>query len=228
MLGRLGNRLKLLTGGARDRPERQRTLRSTIEWSYGLLEGGEKVLFARLSVFAGGRTLEAIEAVCDAEGDLPVDVLDGLASLVDESLLKQEEGVGGEPRFVMLETIHEFAREKLQESEEAEDAKEASRRVLSGPGRGGRTASGGSRSSQCGWNGSRRSTTTSGLRSPGRSGRERTPSWRCGCARRSESSGTGRDTSAKGSGGSRRRLRSPVQHLGQRVQRRCIGFPGSH
>ena len=58
MLGRLGNRLKLLTGGARDRPERQQTLRSTIEWSYGLLEGGEKVLFARLSVFAGGRTLE--------------------------------------------------------------------------------------------------------------------------------------------------------------------------
>src|SRR5215210_4180376 len=121
MLGRLGNRLRLLTGGARDLPERQQTLRSTIEWSYGLLEEGEKVLFARLSVFAGGRTLEAIEAICDAEGDLPVDVLHGLSSLVDESLLKQEEGVGGEPRFVMLETIHEFAREKLQESEESED-----------------------------------------------------------------------------------------------------------
>jgi predicted ATPase len=121
MLGRLGNRLKLLTGGARDLPERQRTLRSTIEWSYGLLEEDEKVLFARLSVFAGGRTMEAIEAICDAEDDLPVDVLDGLASLVDKSLLKQEEGVGGEPRFVMLETIHEFARQKLQESEEGED-----------------------------------------------------------------------------------------------------------
>jgi predicted ATPase/class 3 adenylate cyclase len=121
MLERLGNRLKFLTGGARDLPERQRTLRSTIEWSYGLLEEGEKVLFARLSVFAGGYTLEAIEAVCDAEGDLPVDALDGLGSLVDENLLKQEEGVGGEPRFVMLETIHEYAREKLQESEEAEE-----------------------------------------------------------------------------------------------------------
>ena len=121
MLGRLSNRLRLLTGGARDLPERQRTLRSTIEWSNGLLEEGEKVLFARLSVFAGGRTLEAIEAICDDEGDLPVDMLDGLASLVDESLLKQEEGVGGEPRFVMLETIHEFAREKLQESAEAEE-----------------------------------------------------------------------------------------------------------
>src|SRR3712207_5734721 len=121
MLERLGNRLKLLTGGARDLPERQRTLRSTIEWSYGLLGEGEKVFFARLSVFAGGRTLEAIEAICDAESDLPVDVLDGLGSLVDKNLLKQEEGVGREPRFVMLETIHEYAREKLQESEEGED-----------------------------------------------------------------------------------------------------------
>ena len=123
MLDRLGNRLKLLTGGARDLPERQRTLRSTIEWSYGLLEEDEKALFIRLSVFAGGRTLEAIEAVCDVEGDLPIDVLDGLSSLVDKSLLKQEEGVGGELRFVMLETIHEFAREKLQESEESEDTR---------------------------------------------------------------------------------------------------------
>jgi predicted ATPase len=76
MLARLGNRLKLLTGGARDLPERQRTLRSTIEWSYGLLVEGEKVLFARLAVFAGGRTLEAIEAICDAGDGLLVDVLD--------------------------------------------------------------------------------------------------------------------------------------------------------
>src|SRR5215207_1559152 len=121
MLARLGNRLKLLTGGARDLPERQRTLRSTIEWSYGLLEEDEKTLFARLSVFAGGRTLEAIEAICDAEGDLPVDVLDGVESLVDESLLRQEEGPGGEPRFVMLETIHQYAKEKLQESGESEN-----------------------------------------------------------------------------------------------------------
>jgi predicted ATPase len=123
MLERLGNCLKLLTGGPRDLPERQRTLRSTIEWSYGLLEEGEKVLFARLSVFARGRTLEAIEAICDAEDDLHVDVLDGLSSLVDKSLLKQEEGVVGEPRFVMLETIHEFAREKLQGSGEAEEVR---------------------------------------------------------------------------------------------------------
>jgi predicted ATPase/class 3 adenylate cyclase len=123
MLARLGNRLKLLTGGARDLPERQRTLRSTIDWSYGLLEEGEKVLFGRLSVFAGGRTLEAIEAVCDSEDELPVDVLDGVESLVDKSLLRQEEGVGGEPRFVMLETVHEFARQKLEESGEGEEAR---------------------------------------------------------------------------------------------------------
>ena len=117
MLDRLPNRLKLLTSGARDLPERQRTLRATMEWSHALLEEGEKVLFARLSVFAGGRTLEAIEAVCDPEDDLPVDALDGVESLVDKSLLREE---GVEPRFVMLETVHEYAREKLQESGEAE------------------------------------------------------------------------------------------------------------
>jgi predicted ATPase/class 3 adenylate cyclase len=125
MLERLSDRLRLLTGGARDLPQRQRTLRSTIEWSYGLLEEGEKTLFGRLSVFAGGRTLEAIEAICDAEGDLPIDVLDGVSSLVDKSLLRQEEGVGGDSRFVMLETVHEFAREKLQESGEAEEIQRA-------------------------------------------------------------------------------------------------------
>jgi predicted ATPase/class 3 adenylate cyclase len=123
MLHRLTSRLKLLTGGARDLPERQRTLRATIEWSHALLDEGEQVLFGRLAVFSGGRTLEAIEAICDAEGDLPVDAFEGVSSLQDKSLLRQEEGVRGEPRFVMLETIHEFAREKLQESGEAEEIK---------------------------------------------------------------------------------------------------------
>src|SRR5919202_5638608 len=102
MLRRLGSRLKLLTGGARDLPERQRTLRGAIEWSYALLDEGEQVLFARLSVFSGGRTLEAVEAVCDAEGDLPVDTFEGVSSLLDKSLLRQEEGAEEEPRFVML------------------------------------------------------------------------------------------------------------------------------
>src|SRR5215204_5173059 len=125
MLKRLGSRLKLLTGGARDLPERQRTLRATIEWSHALLDEGEQVLFGRLAVFSGGRTLEAIEAICDAEGDLPVEVFDGVSSLLDKSLLRQEEGPNGEPRFVMLETVHEFAREKLGESAEAEEIRRA-------------------------------------------------------------------------------------------------------
>jgi predicted ATPase len=124
MLQRLGSRLKLLTGGARDLPERQRTLRATIEWSHALLDEGEQLLFGRLAVFSGGRTLEATEAICDAQGDLPVDAFEGVSSLLDKSLIRQEEGSpNGEPRFVMLETVHEFAREKLQESGEAEEIK---------------------------------------------------------------------------------------------------------
>jgi predicted ATPase len=123
MLQRLSSRLKLLTGGARDLPERQRTLRGAIEWSHALLDEGEQVLFARLAVFSGGRTLEAIEAICDAKGDLPVDTFDGVSSLLDKSLIRQEEGPNGEARFAMLETVHEFAREKLQESAEAGEIK---------------------------------------------------------------------------------------------------------
>src|SRR5215213_9079358 len=123
MLQRLTSRLKLLTGGARDLPERQRTLRATIEWSFALLDAGEQLLFGRLAVFSVGRTLEAIEAICDAEGDLGVDAFEGVSSLMDKSLLRQEEGPNGEPRFVMLETVHEYAREKLQESAEAQEIK---------------------------------------------------------------------------------------------------------
>jgi predicted ATPase/class 3 adenylate cyclase/Tfp pilus assembly protein PilF len=123
MLRRLGSRLKLLTGGARDLPERQRTLRGAIEWSHALLDEGERVLFSRLAVFSGGRTLEAIDAICDAEGDLPVGSFEGVSSLLDKSLLRQEEGPQEEPRFVMLETIHEYAREKLEGSGEAEQIK---------------------------------------------------------------------------------------------------------
>jgi predicted ATPase/class 3 adenylate cyclase/Tfp pilus assembly protein PilF len=123
MLQRLSSRLKLLTGGARDLPERQRTLRATIEWSHALLDEGEQLLFGRLAVFSGGRTLEAIEAICDTKGDLPMDAFEGISSLLDKSLLRQEEGPNGEPRFVMLETVHEFAREKLGQSAEAEEIK---------------------------------------------------------------------------------------------------------
>jgi tetratricopeptide (TPR) repeat protein len=96
-------------------------LRATIEWSHALLDEGERLLFARLAVFSGGRTLEAIEAICNTKGDLPMDAFEGISSLLDKSLIRQEEGVGGEPRFVMLETVHEFAREKLEQSGEAEE-----------------------------------------------------------------------------------------------------------
>jgi predicted ATPase/class 3 adenylate cyclase len=120
MLERLSNRLKLLKGGARDLPTRQQTLRGAIDWSHDLLEEDEKTLFGRLSVFSGGRTLEAIEEICDPEGDL--DALEGVESLVEKSLLKQEEGPYGEWRFVMLETVQEYSREKLGESVEAEES----------------------------------------------------------------------------------------------------------
>jgi predicted ATPase len=116
MRTRLASRLQLLTGGARDLPARQQTLRATIDWSYDLLNPPEQKLFQRLSVFVGGCTLEAVEAVCDTNSDLELDLLDGMASMVDKSLLRQVEQPGGEPRYVMLETVREYGLEKLQGS----------------------------------------------------------------------------------------------------------------
>jgi predicted ATPase/class 3 adenylate cyclase len=118
MLPRLTSSLKLLTGGSRDLPARQQTLRDTIQWSYDLLPPGERMLFTRMSVFAGGCTLEAIEAVCNASGDLEMDVLDGVASLVEKSLVRQEESEEGESRFVVLQVVREYATELLQGSRE--------------------------------------------------------------------------------------------------------------
>jgi predicted ATPase len=123
LLGRLeGTRknspLRLVTGGSRDAPPRQRTLRDSIEWSYNLLDEDEKLLLARLAVFRGGRSLEAIEGICGE--DLSTDVLDGLASLVEKNLVQQKEIPDGEPRFVMLEMIQEYARERLKASSEEE------------------------------------------------------------------------------------------------------------
>ena len=112
ILSRLRQSLDLLTTGSRNIPERQRTLRGTIEWSYGLLDEPERRLFARLSVFVGGADLEAAETVANPSGDLGVDILDGLASLVDRNLARQTETDAGEPRFGMLETIREYARER--------------------------------------------------------------------------------------------------------------------
>jgi predicted ATPase len=125
MRTRLASRLQLLTGGAQDLPQRQQTLRATIDWSYDLLSAAEQKLFRRLSVFVGGCTLEAVEAVCDTKGDLDLDLLDGMASMVDKSLMKQAEQANGESRFVMLETIREYAREKLAASGEEASTKRA-------------------------------------------------------------------------------------------------------
>jgi len=111
MLEKLKDRLNVLTGGARDLPQRQQTIRGTIDWSYDLLDETEKVLFTRLAVFNGGWTLESAEAICGTE--LPVDVMSGLESLLDKSLVRQAEATGGENRFSMLETIRAYAREKL-------------------------------------------------------------------------------------------------------------------
>jgi len=141
MLAQLGDRFRFLTGGARDLPARHQTLRSAIDWSYDLLDAGEKTLFQRLAVFCCSCTLEAAEAVCNGSGDpsadsgqapsagspprvlavagQALDVLNGLGSLVDQSLLKPYD-VSGEPRFGMLETIREYALEQLADSGEAE------------------------------------------------------------------------------------------------------------
>jgi predicted ATPase/DNA-binding CsgD family transcriptional regulator len=118
LLARFERRLKLLVGGARDLPLRQQTLRATIAWSHDLLDQDEKTLFRRLAVFVRGCTLEAAEVVC--HGDLEGDVLDVVARLVDKSLLRQEVESDGEPRLRLLETIREYALERLKASGEAE------------------------------------------------------------------------------------------------------------
>lgn len=120
LLDRLDHRLPLLTGGAQDLPPRQRTLRATLAWSYDLLPAAEQALFRRLGVFAGGCTPALAAAVCDPEAGLGLDLLDGLSSLVDNNLL-QVDGPDGEPRFVMLDTIREYALEELARHEEAPD-----------------------------------------------------------------------------------------------------------
>ncbi len=112
ILPRLEKRLSILTSGGRTFPERQRTLRGTIAWSYELLDDAERRLFARLSAFTGGWTIESAEAVCDPEG-LGLDILEGLTSLVDKSLIRRTESADGELRFSMLETIREFGLEEL-------------------------------------------------------------------------------------------------------------------
>ncbi len=125
ILDRLQSRLQLLTGGALDLPERQQTLRKTIDWSHGLLNEAERKLFRRFSVFIGGCTLEAAEAVCNTSSDLGIDLFEGLASLVDQNLVQRVDRTEAEPRFAMLETIREYASELLIESGEQAAARRA-------------------------------------------------------------------------------------------------------
>jgi predicted ATPase len=136
ILARLEKRFELLKGGPRDVPARHQTLQQAIAWSYDLLEAEEKTLFRQLAVFAGGCSLEAAEAVC---GDFAGATLDGIAALVDKSLLKaklpkdqplegllrQDRAADREPRFMMLETIREYALERLQASEDWEATRRA-------------------------------------------------------------------------------------------------------
>ncbi|HEU5424912.1 MAG TPA: tetratricopeptide repeat protein, partial [Nitrolancea sp.] len=130
LLARLEQRLPLLSDGARDLPARQRTLQQAIAWSYDLLPLPEQTLFRRLGVFVGGWTLESAEAV--ANHDDRLDIIAGLGSLVDKSLIRQTEQPDGEPRFTMLETIREFAAEQLAASGEGEDARSRHARFVVG------------------------------------------------------------------------------------------------
>lgn len=113
LLNRLGSRLAVLTGGPHDLPSRQQTLRNTLDWSHSLLQAAEQALFARLGIFVGGCSLEIAETVCNLDGSL--DVLEGISTLLNNSLLRQEVGPHGQPRFRMLETIREYALEKLEQ-----------------------------------------------------------------------------------------------------------------
>jgi predicted ATPase/class 3 adenylate cyclase/DNA-binding CsgD family transcriptional regulator len=123
LLPRLDHSLALLTGGMRDLPARQRTLRDTIAWSYDLLSEPERRLFRRLSVFVGGFTLGAADAVADADGDLGVEVADGIESLIANSLVRAMETTSDAPRFAMLETIREFGLERLEASGEGSEVR---------------------------------------------------------------------------------------------------------
>ena len=140
LLARLEKRLALLTGGARDLPARHQTLRDTMAWSYDLLHAGERALFARLAAFAGGWTIEAAEAICQWQIEhaelkrggsdhsllsSQFSILNLMSALVDKSLIGQSEAPDGEPRFGMLETIREYALERLEQSGEADTLRRA-------------------------------------------------------------------------------------------------------
>ena len=125
LLKRLEHRLQVLTKGARDIPERQQSLRNALDWSHDLLDAGEQRLFRRLGVFVSGYTLEAAEGVVNSSGEQPMDVLSRIGSLIDKSLQQSVQGVADEARFTMLETVREYAQEKLKASGEEESVQHA-------------------------------------------------------------------------------------------------------
>jgi predicted ATPase/class 3 adenylate cyclase len=130
LLARLSQRLQLLTGGSRSLPVRQQTLRSTIQWSYDLLGPQEQALFHLLSVFVGGWTLSAAEALCQETGQADLDVLNSLSALLDNSLIQSSEEGAEEPRFLMLQTVREFGLERLAANGELEKTRMAQARYF--------------------------------------------------------------------------------------------------
>ena len=188
ILDRLESRLRLLTGGARDLPERQQTLRRAMDWSYELLSGEEQKLFRRLAVFVGGFTLEAAEAVANAGVDLDLDVFEGVVSLVDKILLQQTAVLAGEARFGMLETIREYALERLAASGEESATRRAHAAYFLIMAEDGAPHIAGAPSRLFGWSDSSRSMTTSGRPSDGSPG-PAMPNGVCGLPGRFPNSG---------------------------------------
>lgn len=125
LLDRLSSRLQLLTGGARDLPRRQQTLRNTIDWDYTLLGSEEQKVFRRLAICDGGFDLNAAAVIVPAAGDIDIDLLDGIESLVNKSLVREGGLVAGEPHFEMLQTLREYAVEVLTSSGELEPTRVA-------------------------------------------------------------------------------------------------------
>jgi predicted ATPase len=122
---RLDDPLAVLVGGPRDLPQRQHTLRATIEWSYNLLDAEHRKLFRRMAVFVGGATVEAIEAVCDTRRDLQVNLWDALELLADNSLIRRIDFDETEPRFALLETMREYGLEQLAAAKEEHYSRKA-------------------------------------------------------------------------------------------------------
>jgi len=124
ILARLEDRFRLLTSGSPTALQHQQTLRATVEWSYEMLTDKERALFDRLSVFAGGASLEAVETVCSGEGLDEADILDLVSHLSDKSLVLPEEGVEGAARYRLLETLREYGKERLERDGDAASCRE--------------------------------------------------------------------------------------------------------